>query len=268
MAYGYIYLTINKVNHKTYIGQKMLKNKSWDKDRYLGSGVLLKKAIKKYGKENFEKFLIQFCESKDELNKQETFWIAEYRKRGLAQYNIANGGYGGSGPLSEETKRKISEATKGRPAWNKGKTGVYSDEVLEKMRKNNKGNLGKKFSDEHRKKIAESLKGKNTWSKGSHHTEETKKKMSEALSGENNPMFGKHLSDSAKIKISEHTKGENNPMFGKHHTEETKRKIRESKKGKPSWNKGKHHSEETKKKISESRKRYLALRNQGEENGK
>ena len=214
MTYGYIYLTINKVNHKTYVGQKMLKNKNWDKDGYLGSGKYLKRAIKKYGKENFEKFLIQFCNTREELDKQEIFWIAEYRKRGLARYNIADGGKGGSKPMSEEAKKKISntikgrhqdkewvekrfasrkgykhseetrkklsEARKGKSPWNKGKTGIYSDETLDKMRKNNKGNLGKSFSDEHKRKISEALKGKNTWCKGSHRSEETKRKISES----------------------------------------------------------------------------------------
>ena len=184
--YGYIYLTINKINHKTYVGQKKLKNKNWDKDNYLGSGKLIKCAIKKYGKKNFEKFLIQFCYSKEELDKQEIFWIAEYRKRGLAQYNIANGGEGNAGyKHSEEAKKKISEAMKVY-TYNKGRH--LSEETKKKMSESHKG---KHYSEETKRKMSESQKGKNIWMKGRHFSEETKKKMSEARKGNTNNR-GKH----------------------------------------------------------------------------
>ena len=215
--YGYIYLTINKVNHKTYVGQKTLKNKTWDKDNYLGSGKILKCAIKKYGRENFEKFLIQFCYSKEELNKQEIFWIAEYRKRGLAQYNIANGGEGG--------------VFKGRPPWNKGKTGVYSDEVLKRLSEACKG---RKCSEETKRKMSESHKG-NQNHKGKYHSEETKRRISKAKKGVKLPP----LSEEAKRKMSESKKGDKNPMYGKHLSDEEKKKLSQSSKGRHFYNNGK-----------------------------
>ena len=200
--YGYIYLTINKINHKTYVGQKKLKNKNWDKDNYLGSGKYLKRAIKKYGKENFEKFLIQFCYSKEELDKQEIFWIAEYRKRGLAQYNIANGGCG----------------TKGISAWNKGKTDIYSEETKKKLSEANKG---KHLLEETKRKISESRKGR-------HFSEETKRKMSESHKGKK-PY---EMTEETKRKMSESHKGKNTWMKGRHFSEETKRKMSEAHKRK------------------------------------
>ena len=45
-----IYKTTNLVNKKIYIGQDSKNN-----PEYLGSGAIVKKAIKKYGKENFKK---------------------------------------------------------------------------------------------------------------------------------------------------------------------------------------------------------------------
>ena len=169
MAVGYIYLIINKVNGKTYIGQKKLYSKSWDKDGYMGSGKHLKCAQNKYGIENFEKFFIQYCDSKDELNKAEIFWIAEYRKRGKAEYNIANGGQGGdtgnswnrgkkTGPVSEETKRKLSLVHKGRIPWNKGKkTGERTLEIRNKISQSEKG---KYISDETKKLLSEKISGR------------------------------------------------------------------------------------------------------------
>lgn len=43
--YGFIYITTNLINGKKYIGQKKGYN-----DTYLGSGKILKLAIKKYGR--------------------------------------------------------------------------------------------------------------------------------------------------------------------------------------------------------------------------
>ena len=63
--------------------------------------------------------------------------------------------------FSEETKKKISAAKKGKPAWNKGKPSP---------------NKGKKLSEEHKKKLSAALKGKPF-------SEETKRKMSEARKG-------------------------------------------------------------------------------------
>ena len=48
--YGFIYITTNMINGKKYIGQKMFRER-WKK--YIGSGKLLKRAVNKYGKENF-----------------------------------------------------------------------------------------------------------------------------------------------------------------------------------------------------------------------
>lgn len=189
--FGYVYLIVNKVNGKTYIGQREYCD-IFSKDQYMGSGVLLKKAKEKYGTENFEKFLIQYCNSKEELNKQEKFWIAEYRNRGKAEYNIADGGQGGGSyrkgtHVSEEQKIKESITireqykngrhpwnyeTKGvMKAWNKNKKGIYSEETLEKMRKPK--------SEETKNKISQSKKGK----KIGPCKEETKKRISQAKKG-------------------------------------------------------------------------------------
>lgn len=116
--YGYIYMIVNKVNGKTYVG----KRKSIDfHDKYMGSGSLLYKAKKKYGIENFEKFLICYTDSEKDAQEKEVFWIAEYKKRGKAEYNICKGGQGGCGGptmlgkhMSAESREKMSKAHKGQ----------------------------------------------------------------------------------------------------------------------------------------------------------
>ena len=54
--YGFIYITTNNVNGKKYIGQKKYYG---NHEVYIGSGVELKNAINKYGKENFTREIIE-----------------------------------------------------------------------------------------------------------------------------------------------------------------------------------------------------------------
>ena len=56
--------------------------------------------------------------------------------------------------ISEESRKHISEACKGRVPWNKGKTGIYSEETINKLRI---ANLGKKTSPEVKKKLRDSM---------------------------------------------------------------------------------------------------------------
>lgn len=55
---------------------------------------------------------------------------------------------------SKEFCQRMRELALGRKAWNKGKTGIYSEETLEKLRK---ANLGKKIAPETKLKIRDSM---------------------------------------------------------------------------------------------------------------
>lgn len=171
----YIYRITNKLNGKTYIGKHKYKKLN---EYYMGSGVHLKRAQKKYGIENFEKKILVFNISKLEHANllEETFIAAEREKVGRENcYNIADGGDGGNlgeevnkklrgenNPFygkhhSEEAKKKMSEARKNK------KFGHCSEETKRKIAE---GNKGKHFSEERKKNIAESLKGHTPWNKG------------------------------------------------------------------------------------------------------
>ena len=91
--YGYIYETTNLVDNKKYIGQH--KAERFEPENYIGSGILLLKAIKKYGKDNFSCRLLEACNSKEELNEAEKRWIKEFNADNSDEYyNIAEGGEG------------------------------------------------------------------------------------------------------------------------------------------------------------------------------
>jgi hypothetical protein len=84
-----IYKTTNLVNGKIYIGKDEKNN-----PEYLGSGKILKLSIKKYGRNNFKKEIIEECKSKNELNEREKYWISELSATTYG-YNITEGGFGG-----------------------------------------------------------------------------------------------------------------------------------------------------------------------------
>jgi hypothetical protein len=88
-----VYLTVNMVNKKWYIGKD-----THNRSGYLGSGTLLKKAIKVYGKHNFKKFILETCTSPEQLNSAEISWIGYANAvNDNRSYNIAIGGDGGPG---------------------------------------------------------------------------------------------------------------------------------------------------------------------------
>lgn len=89
-------MTTNLINNKKYIGKRKC-NCDINKDEYLGSGKILKNAIAKYGKENFEKKILEICDNEDICNEREKYWIALYNATHNDEfYNIACGGDGGN----------------------------------------------------------------------------------------------------------------------------------------------------------------------------
>jgi putative endonuclease segB len=175
--FGYIYKTTNNINGKIYIGKKH--SSSFIKD-YYGSGKLINRAIDKYGIENFSVEIIEECETLEELNLKEKYYIKHLEsnyKLGKG-YNIASGGDGGNiiGLLPEIDYNSFILDCKRRA---KGKNNP------------NYGN-GSKMS------------GDNNPSK----RPEVREKLSKANSGKNNSMYGKKgkLSHRYGTKHSERTK--------------------------------------------------------------
>jgi len=136
-----IYKTTNLINGKFYIGQDSKNNPN-----YLGSGMLLNSAIKKYGRLNFHKDIIEYCATKQILNEREIFWITKLNP----VYNIAKGGNGGDTLTNHPNYDLIIEKLKLRPIR------VWTEKQKDRQRGNN--NPAKRIDV--RNKISKSKLGK------------------------------------------------------------------------------------------------------------
>lgn len=94
----FIYKTTNNINGHKYIGLC-----TRDDPSYLGSGKLIKRAIKKYGKENFTREILEECDDFDILLEREIYWIEKFDAVNNENfYNLSYGGYAGSSKLLKE----------------------------------------------------------------------------------------------------------------------------------------------------------------------
>ncbi len=233
MKIWYIYKITNLITSKSYIGQRHIDDSktSLQDSKYTGSGLLIKKSIKKHGLSNFKKEIL-----KDNIHCQTAANIFEQifiKKENTLVPNGYNISIGGEGIMtgrchSKETKLKMSLDRKGRSV---------SEETRKKISKSNKGH---KVSKGTREKLSKSNKGHKT-------SEETRRKISEACKGRIGPNKGKIMSEEQRQKISQNNgKG----MLNRKHTEETKLKMSIICKGRISPRKGVKLTEETKRKIS------------------
>jgi len=117
-----IYKITNLLNNKIYIGKDTTSDPS-----YFGSGLLIRRAIEKYGKINFIKEVIDETGDYDNLSEKEIYWIEKYNStdRNIG-YNISKGGDGGNvflnHPNLDMIKEKISK--------NNPKTGKTYEEAF------------------------------------------------------------------------------------------------------------------------------------------
>lgn len=140
----YVYKTTNLLNNKIYIGKRVYRKK--DDDWYLGSGVYLNRAIKKYGRDNFKKEIIEWCDNKTHLCEREIYWISYFNSTDhKIGYNLSLGGDGGN--VGEEAYIKIANKLRG-----KKKSKEFGEKISKALK-------GKPKSKEHNEKVRQALLG-------------------------------------------------------------------------------------------------------------
>jgi predicted XRE-type DNA-binding protein len=134
--FGYIYLLHCVTSGRGYIGMRRSMSIC---DGYFGSGTILRRAVKKWGRKSFQKMILDVANSKDELATLEQHYIKQFDAvKSKNFYNVSAGGFGGDcwtglseerkafhrqqsrmrflgRPLGPETRKLISLAKKGKP---------------------------------------------------------------------------------------------------------------------------------------------------------
>lgn len=173
--YYVIYKTTNTINGKYYIGKHKTNNLD---DGYIGSGRLLLRAVKKYGKENFKTEILETHNNEQDLNEAEKRLVTPNIE---TNYNLCPGGQGGFGyinaTMTPEQRIEISRKggltpstfnEKSRQRLQEG--GRIAAKILNEKIKLGfipPPTLGKKRSLETRQKISLAMRGRIPWNKKS-----------------------------------------------------------------------------------------------------
>ena len=123
-----VYKITNTVNDKFYIGCHKTKDKN---DGYMGSGKLIKKAIEKYGVENFRKEILAECSTVEEMFEKEKELVVLNEK----SYNLKYGGDGGFDFINDKRLNNrignylLGGLKGGKSAYEK-KVGIHADDWI------------------------------------------------------------------------------------------------------------------------------------------
>ena len=112
-----IYKTTNTINGKYYVGVT-----NGNDINYMGSGRVLKNAIKEHGRKYFVRETLEVFDTEEEAYLREAEIVNEAFVADRNTYNIGKGGKGGPGqPKSAEHKEAIRQNRLGKPNVNAGR---------------------------------------------------------------------------------------------------------------------------------------------------
>ena len=176
MAFGVIYLITNLFNGMKYVGQTTRSVEQRFKEHF-HEKTYIGNAMRKHSMKNFTIEVIETCETREQLNEREKFWIAELKCMSPSGYNLTEGGEGIIGwERTPEYYAKLSVANKGK-------------------------NKGRHLSAEHRAKLSEMERGEKNPFFGKRHTKKSLIRMSVAKIGNKYWLGRRHKSESI-VKIS------------------------------------------------------------------
>ncbi len=202
--YGFVYIWHDRKHHRYYVGSH------WGTvdDGYICSSRWMRKAYRRRPEDFKRRILSIVTTNRHDAYLKEEAWLKLMKPEELGEryYNRSR---------KTHNLREI-----GGVPWNKGKTNIYAEETLEKMRQ---AKVGKPSNNPHKFK-----KGRIGWNKGKKGLQ-----VSWLKGKENYYMKGVPKSEETKARMSAAKKGKpqhpNTGMNGRKHSEATKAKIRETK---------------------------------------
>lgn len=171
-----VYMIISPYN-RIYVGSSVNIQRRWNQYKYLRDGEQpkLRASILKYGIKNHRFIVLEYCDHKDRLNRERYFCL---KHNVLHRFNL-NSMIPSDGEMpiimSEETKKKIGDAHRGKVISEKQKEAlrlslVGSKQTQEHINKRkmvgknnpaygNKWNVGRKLTSEQIRNISERMTG-------------------------------------------------------------------------------------------------------------
>ena len=168
-----VYSITNKITGKRYIGQTVFPiNKRWSAHKYASfkskrkSKSALHSAIFRYGIKNFGIKIITHCNSIEEMNHREQYYIKLFNTLAPNGYNLDNGGK--NKLASEQTKKKMRESHSKEKHFAFGKRGDQlpwfgrrnNEKTIRKMSTCKLGSLNPLFNKPHSLQEKENLSTK------------------------------------------------------------------------------------------------------------
>ena len=177
--YYTIYKITNKINNKFYIGKHQTEDLN---DGYMGSGKLIKRAIKKYGFDNFVKEILHIFDNEADMNAKEKELVVLSEQ----SYNLCDGGHGGFGYINRNpnlflTEKRLKSLMTNKERIQRFKHKLANDSIFREKHRQ----ISLKALEVSRKMYPEGV------FKGKRHTEETKNKMRKSKNvGSKNSQYG------------------------------------------------------------------------------
>lgn len=179
-----MFYTIYQITHtatgRHYIGKHQTENLN---DDYMGSGKILRRAIKKHGITAFTKSILHVYNTEEEMNAKERELVTEDFCRRKDTYNICEGGKGGFGYINRNEPLRVRKNRKARMTTNKilaKRYGASWNRIISRrggLERYHKHGVSQKWLDAGRTSFL-----------GRQHTSETKEKMSRMR--KTNPLIG------------------------------------------------------------------------------
>ena len=115
---GGIYLFENKINGKVYVGQSVNIHKRIINHFNSNPELYFHRALKKYGIENFNIYILEYLEQKEEMNTREIYYIDKYNSNNPDfGYNLTKGGMGRLGSECSLEQREILSTLHKKETW-------------------------------------------------------------------------------------------------------------------------------------------------------
>ena len=146
--YYYIYKITNINNNKFYIGSHRTSDLN---DNYFGSGIYLKRSIKRYGKESFIKEIILYCDNVEQMLQKETEILQQFKNNPVYNLKFCSSGGNTREKYTKKQKQAYIQKLINNPKCPIGKRGVqslnYGRRLPEEIRQKQSNTHKKRFME-------------------------------------------------------------------------------------------------------------------------